>query len=138
MIFSKTISTSLEQFFESNSIFFLIADLTVFFVGKYKGTTDPLGEAFGDVDSVVIDDTPWQYIAPEANWPRPSVTDDQINYAGRPLDRPKSDRDLHIVLAHEIAHWLGAGHNNEADNLMSMGRQDFKLSKETVRKISGK
>ncbi len=112
------------------------ADLTVFFVGRYKGTDDPLGEAFPDVHCVVVDDSPWQYLAPETAWPRPGVTDDEINYAGHPLDRPKSDRDLHIVLAHEIAHLLGAGHNDEQDNIMSKGRQDFKLSKITVRTIS--
>ncbi len=112
------------------------ADLTVFFVGRYKGTDDPLGEAFPDVHCVVVDDSPWQYLAPETAWPRPGVTDDEINYAGHPLDRPKSDRDLHIVLAHEIAHLLGAGHNDEQDNIMSKGRQDFKLSKITIRTIS--
>ncbi len=117
------------------------ADLTVFFVGGYKGTNDPLGEAFPDVHCVVVNDSPRQDdLAPETAWPRPGVTDDEINYAGHPLaetrDRPKSDRDLHIVLAHEIAHLLGADHNDEQDNIMSNGRQDFKLSKITVRTIS--
>jgi hypothetical protein len=116
------------------------ADLTVFFVGGYKGTNDPLGDAFPDVDCVVVNDSPRQYLAPETAWPRRGVTDDEIDYAGHPIvetrDRPKSDRDLHIALAHEIAHLLGADHNDEQDNIMSNGRQDFKLSKITVRMIS--
>src|SRR5260370_22579712 len=113
------------------------ADLTVFFVGGYKGTNDPLGEAFPDVHCVVVNDSPRQDdLAPETAWPRRGVTDDEINYAGHPLDRPKSDRDLHIVLAHDIAHVLGAGPNHEQDNIMSKGSQDFKLSKITVRTIS--
>lgn len=61
--------------------------------------------------------------------------DDAIYYANS-LDRPKSDRDLHVVLAHEIAHLLGTGYNDEQDNLMSMRRQDFRLSKDTVRAIN--
>lgn len=113
------------------------ADVTVFFVGKFKGTSDPLGQAFKDLDCVVVDDEPWQYLAPPAAWPRPMVSDEEITYAGRRLDRPRSDRDLHVVLAHEIAHILGAGHNNEPDNLMSMDRQDFRLARETVRAITG-
>jgi hypothetical protein len=112
------------------------ADLTVFFVGRYKGTTDPLGEAFANFNCAVVNDSPWQFIAPDTAWPDPGRSDDEINYAGHPLDRPKSDRDLHIVLAHEIAHLLGAGHNDEQDNLMSNHRQDFKLSKDTIRAIN--
>jgi hypothetical protein len=111
------------------------ADVTVFFVGTYKGTTDPLGEAFLDFNCAVVNDSPWQFIAPETAWPHPAMSDDEINYAN-PLDRPKSDRDLHIVLAHEIAHLLGAGHSDEQDNLMSKRRQDFKLSKDIVRAIN--
>ena len=113
------------------------ADMTVFFVGKYKGTgNDPLGQALHDVQCVVVDDAPWQFIAPETDWPRPGVTDEQLDNPGRNnLNRPKSERDLHIVLAHEIAHLLGAGHNNVEDNIMSNGRQDFRLSKDVVKGI---
>jgi hypothetical protein len=105
------------------------ANVTVFFLGQYKGTDDPLGEAFGDLGCLVVDDSPYQYIAPVSK-------EDEIKYAFHPLDRPKSDRDLHIVLAHEIAHVLGAGHNDEQDNLMSSKRQDFKFDKGTVRAIN--
>lgn len=110
------------------------ADMTVFFVGKYKGTTDPLGEAWHDVNCIVVDDAPWQYIAPQRDWPRPGFTDDEIYYDK--LNRPKSDRDLHIVLAHEIAHLLGVGHNNDEDNIMSSGRQDLSLNRRVVTSIS--
>ena len=65
-----------------------------------------------------------------------SQLSERINYLKDPLGRPKSDRDLHVVLAHEIAHLLGAGHNGDPDNLMSMGRQDFKFSKDTIRQIN--
>jgi Matrixin len=114
------------------------ADVTVFFVGRYKGDTDPLGQAFKEAGSVVVNDFPKQYIAPIA-LPSGGVSDDQIyyEYTGQTLDRPASDRDLHIVLAHEIAHLLGAGHNNDQDNIMSMRRQDFKLNKSVVKAING-
>jgi hypothetical protein len=105
------------------------ADVTVFFVGQYKGTDDPLGEAFRNFACVVVDDGPHQYIAPETQ-------EDEIQYSDNPVARPKSERDLHIVLAHEIAHVLGAGHNDEQDNLMSNKRQDFKFDKGTVRAIN--
>lgn len=111
------------------------ADITVFFAGGYKGTDDPLGEAFPDVNCAVIDDAPLQYIAPPRNWPNQGMTADDYKYA-YPLHRSASERDLLIVLAHEIAHLLGAGHNNVEDNLMSMGRQDFKFDKGTVRAIA--
>lgn len=105
------------------------ADMTVFIVGQYKGTTDPLGEAFRDLKCAVVDDAPHQALT--------LTRDDQINYGPDPLVRPKSDRDLHVVLAHEIAHLLGAGHNDEPDNLMSMRLQTLRLSKDTVRAING-
>jgi hypothetical protein len=112
------------------------AGLTVFFVGKWKGTTkDPLGTAFSDVKCVVVDDSPSQILAPQTAWPPNSLTDEEIY---QDLPRPKSDRDLHVVLAHEIAHILGANHNNEQDNLMSDNRQDLKLSKQTIIAIAGK
>jgi hypothetical protein len=112
------------------------AGLTVFFVGKWKGTTkDPLGTAFSDVKCVVVDDSPSQILAPQTAWPPNSLTDEEIY---EDLPRPKSDRDLHVVLAHEIAHILGANHNNEQDNLMSDNRQDLKLSKQTIIAIAGK
>jgi hypothetical protein len=114
------------------------AGLTVFFVGKWKGTTDPLGSAFPDVNCIVVDDSPSEYLAPETAWPPNSLTDDEIYYSEGRLYRPKSDRDLHIVLAHEIAHILGADHNSEQDNLMSEKRQDLKLSKGTIIAIGGK
>jgi len=101
------------------------ADMTVFFVGQYKGTTDPLGEAFRDLKCAVVDDAPQHALT--------LTPDDQINYGPNPLARPKSDRDLHVVLAHEIAHLLGAGHLDEPDNLMSMHLQTLRLSKDTVR-----
>ena len=41
------------------------ADMTVFFVGKYRGTDDPLGQAFPDIDCAVVDDSPLQYLAPQ-------------------------------------------------------------------------
>jgi Matrixin len=104
------------------------ADMTVFFVGRYKGTTDPLGEAFRDLKCAVVDDAPHQALT--------LTRDDQITYGLRPLDRPKSDRDLHVVLAHDIAHLLGAGHTDEPDNLMSMGLQTLRLSKDTVKAIN--
>lgn len=111
------------------------ADMTIFFVGKWKGDTDPLGSAFHDINCIVVDDAPHQYIAPEGDWPPNRVSDDQLNWS---KDRKPTDRDLFIVLAHEIAHLLGAGHNDEPDNLMSMNRQDLKLSKGTVQAIGGK
>jgi len=114
------------------------ADITVFFVGRYTGDIDPLGEAFKDAGSVVVNDIPWQYIAPIASGASGGVSDEKIyyDYTDRLLnDRPASDRDLHIGLAHEIAHLLGAGHNNDQDNIMSMGRQDFKLNKDIVKAI---
>jgi Matrixin len=124
------------------------ADLTVFFVGRYRGTDDPLGEAFSEVDCAVLDDSPSQFLAPQTG-DGLVVTDqqlnEQINYLKDPLGRPKSERDLHVVLAHEIAHLLGATHITESDNLMtsanqisksSLGRQDFKFSKETVKQIN--
>lgn len=111
------------------------ADLTVFFVGKWKGTTDPLGSSFSDHKSVVVDDAPRQHIAPQTAWPPHQMTDDQIYYS---KNRAATDRDLHIVLAHEIAHFLGAGHNSGDDNLMSMNRQDLKLNKDIVMAICGK
>ena len=111
------------------------ADLTVFFVGKWKGGSDPLGSAFPDVQCVVLDDKPRQYIAPEKGWPPNQFTDDQINWS---KDRKATDRDLHVVLAHELAHLLGAGHNDDQDNLMSNLRQDLQLSKGTARAIAGK
>ena len=101
------------------------ADMTIFFVGQYKGTTDPLGEAFKDLKCAVVDDAPHQALT--------LTFDDQINYGPNPLARPKSDRDLFVVLAHEIAHLLGAGHNDDPDNLMSMRLQTLRLSKDTVR-----
>ena len=45
-------------------------------------------------------------------WPPNSLTDDEIYYSEGRLHRPKSDRDLHILLAHEIAHILGADHGS--------------------------
>jgi hypothetical protein len=111
------------------------ADVTVFFVGKWTGGDDPLGSAFSADKSVVVDDAPLQYIAPETAWPPHLVTDDQIYYS---KNRAATDRDLHIVLAHEIAHILGAGHNYGQDNLMSMNRQDLKLNKDIVLAIGGK
>ena len=63
------------------------------------------------------------------------MTDDQIYWS---KNRTASERDLHIVLAHEIAHILGAGHNYGQDNLMSMNRQDLKLTKNIVLAIGGK
>lgn len=111
------------------------ADLTIFFVGKWKGTTDPLGSAFPTYKSVVVDDAPLQHIAPQTGWPPHQRTDDQIYYS---KDRAATDRDLHIVLAHEIAHFLGASHNNGDDNLMSINRQDLKLNKGIVMAICGK
>lgn len=111
------------------------ADLTVFFVGKWKGTNDPLGSSFSGQKSVVVDDAPLQYIAPETAWPPHQVSDDQIYYS---KNRAATDRDLHIVLAHEIAHFLGAGHNGADDNLMSNNRQDLKLNKDIVLAIGGK
>jgi hypothetical protein len=114
------------------------ADITVFFVGKWKGTDDPLGTAFPEEKSVVVDDAPLQYIAPETAWPPHLFTDDQIYHS---RNRAATDRDLHIVLAHELAHILGytgrhdySGH----DNLMSMNRQDLKLTKDIVLAIGGK
>jgi Matrixin len=104
------------------------ADITVFFVGQYKGTTDPLGEAFRDLKCAVVDDAPHQVLT--------LSLDDQINYGPNPLDRPRSDRDLHVVLAHEIAHLLGANHNDEPDNLMSMRLQTLRLNKDTVKAIN--
>jgi hypothetical protein len=104
------------------------ADITVFFVGRYKGTTDPLGEAFRDLKCAVVDDAPHQALT--------LTRDDQINYGPSPLDRPQSDRDLHVVLAHEIAHLLGANHNDEPDNLMSMRLQTLRLSKDTVKAVN--
>jgi Matrixin len=112
------------------------ADMTVFFVGKYRGTDDPLGQAFPDINCAVVDDSPLQYLAPQTAWPGASLTDEQVDSLVSPTGRAKSDRDLHVVLAHEIAHLLGAGHNNDPDNLMSMNRQDFKFSKDTVRAVS--
>jgi len=105
------------------------ADVTVFFVGKYKGTDDPLGEAFGNLACVVVNDAPQQYRAPVDK-------EEEIENGNSSGALPRTDRDLHIVLAHEIAHVLGAGHNNEQDNLMSNKRQDFKFDKETVRQIN--
>jgi len=114
------------------------AGLTVFFVGKWKGTTaDPLGTAFSDVKCVVVDDSPSQYLAPQTAWPPNSLTDEEISDV-QGLPRPKSDRDLHVVLAHEIAHILGAVHNSEQDNVMSDKRQELKLSKQTIIAIAGK
>ena len=111
------------------------AAMTIFFVGKWKGDTDPLGSAFHDINCIVVDDAPLQFIAPATAWPPNQVTDDQLTWS---KDRKADERDLQIVLAHEVAHLLGAGHNDEQDNLMSMNRQDFKLSKGTVRTIGGK
>jgi hypothetical protein len=111
------------------------ADITVFFVGKWRGRDDPLGSAFSDYKSVVVDDAPLQYIAPETAWPRHHITDDQIYYS---KNRTATDRDLHIVLAHEIAHILGAHHNDGHDNLMAMNRQDLVLTKDIVLAIGGK
>ena len=104
------------------------ADMTIFFVGQYKGTTDPLGEAFPDLKCAVVDDAPHQALT--------LTFDDQINYGPNPLDRPGSDRDLHVVLAHEIAHLLGANHTDEPDNLMSMRLQTLRLSKDTVKAVN--
>jgi Matrixin len=104
------------------------ADMTIFFVGQYKGTTDPLGEAFRDLKCAVVDDAPHQALT--------LTFDDQINYRPNPLDRPRSDRDLHVVLAHEIAHLLGANHTDEPDNLMSMRLQTLRLSKNTVKAVN--
>lgn len=115
------------------------ADVTVFFVGKWKGTTDPLGSAFDAYKSVVVDDAPHQINAPQTGWPPHQVTDDQLQdmtYGSK--NRAATDRDLHIVLAHEIAHILGAGHNGGDDNLMSMNRQDLKLTRDIVLAIGGK
>lgn len=111
------------------------ADITVFFVGKWKGGEDPLGSAFSAQKSVVVDDAPLQYIAPQTGWPENQFTDDQIYHS---KDRKATDRDLHIVLAHEVAHILGAGHNDGDDNLMSMNRQDLKLTRNIVLAIGGK
>jgi hypothetical protein len=111
------------------------ADVTAFFVGKWTGGDDPLGSAFAADKSVVVDDAPLQYIAPETGWPSNQMTDDQIYWS---KNRTASERDLHIVLAHEIAHILGAGHNYGQDNLMSMNRQDLKLTKDIVLAIGGK
>lgn len=101
------------------------ADITIFFVGQYKGTIDPLGEAFGNLKCAVVDDAPHQALTP--------TFDDQINYGPDPLARPRSDRDLHVLLAHEIAHLLGADHTSEPDNLMSDRLQTLRLSRDTVR-----
>jgi len=118
------------------------ADLTVFFVGKWRGTTDPAGTAFRDVNCVVVDDAPSAglaaSLAPMKAWPPHLVTDDEIYYSPGRLLRPQSDRELHVVLAHEIAHILGADHNDEPDNLMSSHRQNLRLSKGTIRAITGK
>jgi hypothetical protein len=111
------------------------ADITVFFVGKWKGRDDPLGTAFPGYKSVVVDDAPLHYIAPEKGWPRHQFTDDQIYHS---THRTATDRDLHIVLAHEIAHILGAHHNDGQDNLMSMKRQDLSLTRDIVLAIGGK
>jgi len=115
------------------------AELTAFFVGKFRGTTDPEGQAFRDVGCLVVDDAPYTYIAPQAvAWDGSKLSPVLLPEVelSRPQDRPRSDRDLHIVLAHEIAHLLGADHNDRPDNLMSMRRLDLKLDKETVRAIS--
>jgi hypothetical protein len=115
------------------------ADVTVFFVGKWKGTTDPLGSAFVASKSVVVDDAPHQHVAPQGGWPPHQVTDDQLrDMVHGSNNRAATDRDLHIVLAHEIAHILGAGHNDGSDNLMSMNRQDLKLNRDIVLAIGGK
>ncbi len=111
------------------------ADITVFFVGRWKGRDDPLGTAFKEYSSVVIDDSPRQYIAPGTGWPEHQMTDDQIYWS---KDRKPTDRDLHIVLAHEIAHILGADHDYGHDNLMSMNRQDLKLTKSIALAMGGK
>jgi hypothetical protein len=122
------------------------AHVTVFFVGKWVGDHGhTLGTTFHNFASIVVTDNPHQFIAPVASQqlPRgvklpPGISDDEINYAGQWKERPPSDRDLHIVVAHEIAHSLGAGHNDEEDNLMSMGRQDLRFNKGTVLAIGGK
>jgi hypothetical protein len=112
------------------------ADITVFFVGRWKGRDDPLGTAFLELGSVVLDDAPAQYIAPESGWPEHQFTDEQIYW--KKERSTGTERDLHIVLAHELAHMLGAGHNYGDDNLMSMNRQDLKLTKNIVLAIGGK
>jgi len=121
------------------------AHVTVFFVGKWEGDQGhTLGTTFHNFASIVVTDNPHQFIAPVASQlPHgiklpPGITDDEINYMGGWKDRPPSDRDLHIVVAHEIAHSLGAGHNNEGDNLMSMGRQDLRFNRGTVLAIGRK
>jgi hypothetical protein len=118
------------------------ADLTVFFVGTWKGATDPAGSAFANLRCLVLDDAPSggmaASLAPLTAWPPHLVTDDEIYYSPGRLARPQSDRELHIVLAHEIAHLLGAGHNDEPDNLMSNQRQSLRLSRGTLSAITSR
>jgi hypothetical protein len=121
------------------------AHVTVFFVGKWEGDQGhTLGTTFHNYASIVVTDNPHQFIAPVASQlplgiklPH-SPTDDEIKYMGQWKERPPSDRDLHIVVAHEIAHSLGADHNQQEDNLMSMGRQDLRFNRGTVLAIGGK
>ncbi len=109
---------------------------TVFFVGTWAGKSDPFGTAFSDLQSVVVDDAPDKlYRASETAWPPHRVTDEQLENPDGRQPRPASDRSLHILLAHELAHILGADHEDEQDTLMSNKRQDLKLSRATIRAI---
>ena len=104
---------------------------------QVEGHDRPAGSEFDAHKSVVVDDAPWQFIAPQTAWPPHQVTDDQLD----DLINPRRTAPIATC----TSCWPTKSPTSsapvtttETDNLMSMSRQDLKLNKDIVMAIGGK